>query len=270
MPTTVDGVISFSPEIVGVNESYDPAWYAQLGALEADNFWFVARNRLVKWLAKSFLPRNCHYLELGCGTGYVLQMLRNAFPKWRISASEAQTDGIIFAKNRVGYDVAYFQMDACFIPFRNEFDVIGAFDVIEHIPDDVGAIKQVYAALKPGGYCMLSVPQHMFLWSGYDEVGCHFRRYSVGELERKLKSVGFSVIISTSFNSLLLPLMVISRALKKGKTSEEVDVLDELRLSPVLNVVLSAILWIEFILMQLGVRFPFGGSRVVIAQKPVL
>lgn len=261
------GVMQFAPHISGASEGYDPVWYEELAGLEAKNFWFVARNRLIRWLAERHLPAKGSYLEVGCGTGFVLQMLHKTFSEWQVYATEVQPEGIEFAQKRVPSDVTFFQMDACNIPFRDEFDVIGAFDVIEHIPDDVTAIAQIYSALRPGGYFMLSVPQHMFLWSKYDEAGCHFRRYSSSEIESKLKASGFNILVSTSFNSLLLPLMMLSRALKKEDSSGHVDVLEELRLSSSVNNGLSVILGIEFQMIRLGIKFPVGGSRIVFAQK---
>lgn len=263
----IKGVPIFAPHISGVSEGYDPAWYEELASLEAGNFWFVGRNRLIQWLIEKYLPAKGSYLELGCGTGFVLQMLQQSLPGWSIAATEAQPEGIEFARRRVPESVSFYQMDACAIPFRNEFDAVGAFDVIEHIRDDVAAIAQVHSALKLDGLFVLSVPQHMFLWSKYDEVGCHFRRYSAPELEGKLEAAGFKILVSTSFNSLLLPLMMLSRALKKEDANGKVDVLAELRLSPLTNRLLSIVLNVEFFLIRLGLRFSMGGSRIVVAQK---
>lgn len=267
MPPQLNGVKLLAPHILGVTESYDPAWYDELAALEAGNFWFVARNRLIRWLAQRYISRTGKYLEVGCGTGFVLQMLHSTFPRWKISATEVHLEGIEFARKRVPEGVTFFQMDACAIPFSSEFDVIGAFDVIEHIRDDTTAIGQIHSALKPGGIFFLSVPQHMFLWSKYDQVGGHFRRYSVSELEDKLKIHGFTVIASTSFNSFLLPLMMLSRYLKKRETDAGMDFLEDLRISPSTNFWLSTILKVEFQLVRLGLRFPWGGSRIVVARK---
>lgn len=270
-PEHSGNLVLFAPHISGAGESYDPGWYEELASLESSNFWFVARNHLIRWLASRYFPLNGKYLEVGCGTGYVLQMLHKSFPGWTMFASEAQPEGIEFAKKRVPGEVTFFQMDACAIPFRNEFDVIGAFDVLEHIRDDVTAINQIHAALKPGGYFILSVPQHIFLWSKYDEAGCHFRRYSAHDLENKLQAADFLLLESTSFNSLLLPLMVLSRYsrfLKKGSDADPVDVLQELRLSSPLNYLLSSVLKLEFQLTKLGIRWPVGGSRIIVAKKP--
>ncbi len=74
------------------------------------------------------------------------------------------------------------QFDACAIPYKAEFDVIGAFDVIEHIEEDTAALTQMYQALKPGGGLLITVPQHRFLWSAVDEMSYHKRRYHRNEL----------------------------------------------------------------------------------------
>jgi len=265
-PVLINGVYFFAPEISGVTESYDPTWYAELATLEENNFWFGARNKLISWLAKKFCPLEAKYLEVGCGTGFVLRMLEKKFPLWSIFATEAQPEGITFSQKRASRDAIFFQMNICAIPFRNEFDVIGAFDVIEHVRDDINAMEQIYAALKPGGTFILSVPQHMFLWSKFDESGCHFRRYSKKELENKLKPIGFDILSSMSFNSLLLPLMILVRYMNDRK--KKVDVLDECRISPRINFILSVVLKLEFRLIRLGLNFPVGGSRLIIAKKP--
>lgn len=270
VPESSGDITLFAPDIIGAGESYDPAWYEELATLESGNFWFVARNRLIQWLAKQYCNMHGKYLEIGCGTGFVLQMLEKTFPDWEIYATEAQTDGIGFARKRATNKATFFQLDACAIPFRNEFDVIGAFDVIEHIRDDVKAINQIYAALNPAGYFVLCVPQHMFLWSRFDEVGCHFRRYSSGELVTKLQSAGFHIVVSTSFNTLLLPLLAISRFFKRRNYGMDLDVLDELRMSNIANYILSSVLYVEFLLVRLGIRWPVGGSRIVVAQKTAI
>ncbi len=264
---TRDQVVFFEPDVSGATESYDPAWYRELADLEADNFWFRARNHLLSLLARRYFPSSGKYLEIGCGTGFVLQMLQRQLTTWQISATEFQPEGIQFAQERVSSDVAFYQMNACSIPFENEFDAIGAFDVIEHIRDDNSALENVYRALKDGGIFILSVPQHMALWSKYDEIGCHFRRYSNKELVKKLRSAGFTIKESISFNFVLLPLMMLSRFFSNKKEVEDFDVLEEFRLPKILNSMFFQMLRLEAVLIRLGVRSPVGGSRVVVAQK---
>jgi SAM-dependent methyltransferase len=264
-PLQRNGRVHFAPEISGANESYDPAWYPELASLEAGNFWFRARNRAFSWIAHRYLPQTANYLEIGCGTGYVLQMFRREFPGWKLTATEAHAEGLDFAANRVEGPVTFYQVDARAIPFREEFDVVGAFDVIEHIKEDEAVLAEIHAALKPRGYVFLSVPQHMFLWSQYDELGHHFRRYSKVELDEKVRRAGFTVVDSTSFNSLLLPVMLASRWIRNEK--EKTDVLDELRLGRTLNRMLEGVLGVERAALRAGVRWPVGGSRIVLAQR---
>lgn len=266
-PKIVGDIPCFAPALSDKGQSYDPAWYAELADLEDGNFWFVARNRLLLQLISSFLPDQGKYLEIGCGTGYVLSAIRRHKPDWRIAATEVEKEGLVFAQDRVDRSVEFCQMDACDIPYRNEFDMAGAFDVIEHINDEESALRELYQALKPGGFLVLSVPQHMFLWSKFDEIGCHFRRYEVGELEKKLEVLGFEIQRSTSFNALLLPLMILSRALNRHKDQDDVDVLDELRISPFLNKILSVVMLAENYLINIGIDLPLGGSRMIVARK---
>jgi len=266
-PEQYGTIPSFAPRMTGVKAGYDPSWYEELVRLEADNFWFAARNRLIAFLARRYAPSCAKYMEIGCGTGFVLHMLRKSFPEWDMTATETQVDGLTFAQQRVPGDLLFLQMDACAIPFREEFDVIGAFDVLEHISDDEAAMAQIHMALKNGGILLASVPQHRFLWSKYDAAACHHRRYGAKEFERTLQKIGFIIMDSSSFNALLLPMMLLSRCLKNLQQLENIDVLAELRLSSWLNKLLAAVLHMEFRLIQLGVRFPFGGSKIVVARK---
>jgi SAM-dependent methyltransferase len=153
------------------------------------------------------------------------------------------------------------QMDARNIPFENEFDVIGAFDVLEHIKEDKKVLAQVYSALKPEGLMLLTVPQHAWLWSPIDEYACHERRYAAPDLHQKIEAAGFRVIRSTSFVPTLLPVMMISRFLQKF------DATSELKISPWLNSLFSRILAAELALIKRGFNFPVGGSRLVVARK---
>jgi len=113
---------------------------------------------------------------------------------------------------------------------------------------------------------LLTVPQHEFLWSQVDEHAFHVRRYHAGEQRTKLERTGFRILTMTSFVSLLLPPMFVSR-LARRKSRQDFDVLAELRLSPAANFALKSMLDLEWGLIRAGIRFPFGGSLLVMAQK---
>ncbi len=136
-------------------------------------------------------------------------------PELNLQGSEVSLKGLRFAEKRLSRS-KLFQMDARQIPFEDEFDVIGAFDVLEHIKEDTIALSAMYQATSKGGGVLLTVPQHPWLWSQADDYAHHVRRYQAKELKAKVENVGFQVIKIASFVSLLLPLMVLSRLQQKN------------------------------------------------------
>lgn len=266
VPQTEAGFIVFAPQLAAHNESYSEAFFKELADLETGHFWFEARNRLVAWMARRHFPQARNILEIGCGTGFVLSSLHQTFPQAQLYASDLLVEGLKFASARVpGADL--FQMDARSIPFENAFDVIGAFDVIEHIDEDEVVLRQMFDALKPGGGIMLSVPQHPFLWSVVDDLSYHKRRYTRAELIQKVTAAGFEVVKVTSFVSLLLPVMLLNRR-KKNDPEAELDLFAEFKLSPLLNKFLATIMRLEMQLIRWGISFPLGGSLLVVARRP--
>jgi len=264
-PKLVDGFRCFAPDLAAGNRDYDPKHFEVLMNFEEGSFWFSARNRLILWALSRFFPDTRSLMEIGVGTGFVMRGVRDALPGARLSASDAYVEGLRFAGQRLGDSVNLLQMDARRIPFRGEFDVIGLFDVLEHIEDDRAVLKELGKALKPGGGLILTVPQHMFLWGPFDEAGFHKRRYGTRELEEKARAAGFEVIFKTSFISLLLPLLYLSRL--RSRRAGKYELADE-QVHPLIDKVLRALLAIEFRLIQCGVRWPAGGSQLLVARLP--
>lgn len=265
-PPRIGGYPAFAPELARGASGYDPAQFAELARLEAGNFWFRARNRLLAWALRRYFPGARSFLEVGCGTGFVLAGIASAFPELQLAASEAAADGLAHAAARVPA-ASLMQMDARRIPFRDEFDVVGAFDVIEHIEDDRAVLAGLRAAAAPAGGLLLTVPQHPYLWSEFDARAGHVRRYRAAELRGKLLEAGFEIVRMTSFVTLLLPLMLASR-LAQRRPRRDYDPLAELRIAPWLNWTLEQALDFERLFMRAGVNFPVGGSLLVVARRP--
>lgn len=264
-PVVVDGFEAYAPELAREGGGFKESHFAELASLEEGHFWFEARNELIAWAIEKYCPARDNFLEIGCGTGFVLAGMAKRFAFGRMLGSEIFSQGLHFAAQRV-QQAAFIQMDARKIPFREEFDVIGAFDVLEHIQEDEAVLQQIRQALKPRGMLLLTVPQHDWLWSPSDDYACHVRRYSSRDCHAKLRAAGFHIVRSTSFVSLLLPLMMMSR-LKKRKQGGEFDAADEFKLSPGLNAMLYRVMKGEASLIRAGVDFAAGGSRFVIAQR---
>ncbi len=266
-PTWIDGFPAFAPELATENSGFREDYFRELAALEADNFWFRARNRLIIWAMQTYRPDCERFLEVGCGTGFVLSGIRTAFPSAELAGSEISSTGLAFAAERVP-SAAFYQMDARAIPFRDHFDAIGAFDVLEHIDDDTRVIAEVARALRPGGTFLLSVPQHPSLWSAQDDHAFHVRRYTAAGLRRKVEAAGFEIVRMTSFVSLLLPMMFASRMSRRAVSAEaEVDAMGDLRQPRAVNVALEAVMTVERALIRHGWSFPAGGSLLLVARK---
>lgn len=253
----------YVPEVGG----FDPSAFENLCQMEATNFWFTSRNHLILWVLSKVYPPSpdSSFLEVGCGTGFVLSAIVGGGNFSKVYGTDLFHDGLVYAKNRVPGAVL-FQSDVSTIPFCSAFNVVGAFDVLEHIDDDTMALRQINGVLTDDGWLVLTVPQHSWLWSVTDIIAKHVRRYDIGEIECKLQATGFTVCYSTSFVSLLLPLMVLSRrTTSSASQTTKSDV--GLNLPIALNMLLRAIMSFELWLISHGVRFTYGGSRVVLARK---
>jgi ubiquinone/menaquinone biosynthesis C-methylase UbiE len=259
----VSGFQCFAPELALENTDYDPKHFRTLVTLEDNSFWFQARNRIILWSLSRFFQGARSLLEIGVGTGFVMRELRRALPEASLWASDIHVQGLQFAAERLAHSVDLLQVDARHIPFRSEFDIVCLFDVLEHIQDDEAVLKEARLALKPGGGLLLTVPQHMFLWGPFDEAGFHKRRYGISELERKVRSAGLDVVLKTSFVSFLLPAMYASRL--RSRWRGEYDLTEE-QVHPAVARVFQTLLSAEFRLIQAGVRFPMGGSQLLIAR----
>lgn len=262
-PAIVDGVPYFTEG--AADAGFNPEFFPRLAELEAANFWFQSRNSLILWALRTCFPDARNLLEIGCGTGYVLSGIREARPELVLCGSENDPTGLSLAARRVT-GVTWIRMDVRHIPFAEEFDVIGAFDVLEHVDQDEEALLQMFQACKPGGGIIVTVPQHRFMWSRMDVCACHKRRYVKRELTKKIERAGFAVCRATSFVSLLLPLMLLSRVLKRGD-SLRFDPFAELRIAPPLNRVFGKIQRAERMLIERGLSLPFGGSLLICARR---
>lgn len=260
------GVPCYAPELARRSSGFNPEHFAGLAKLEEGHFWFRARNELIVYVLRRFFPRARNMLEIGCGTGFVLRGITRAMPNLRASGSEIFLEGLGFAGQRLPA-AELFQMDARRIPYESEFDLIGAFDVIEHIEEDEQVLREIHRALKPAAGAIFTVPQHPSLWSSQDERACHVRRYRRGELDDKLRANGFTIVFSTSFVSLLLPLLAISRRKRGGPAADAAGFGSEFTPGAVVNVALYHVLRFESLLISGGLRFPVGGTRLVAAVK---
>lgn len=254
-------------ELADTISGFDPAAFERLAKVEATHFWFAARNELIVGLAAKYFVKARRYLEIGCGTGAVLQALERCRSWDRVVGSDLHPRGLAYARARLPQSVELAQLDAREIPAEAAFDLVGAYDIIEHVAEDEAVLRSMHRAIAPGGGVLIAVPQHPALWSRVDEIGHHQRRYRRGELEHKLERNGFAIMFSSSYTSLLLPLMTLSRLKARyWPVRNDADLFNELEVGPRANRVMISLLRSEIRLTLAGMRWPFGGSRIIAAR----
>jgi SAM-dependent methyltransferase len=265
---TIDGFRCYAPALALGNEDYPVDLYDRLYRLEEKHFWFRARNRIILRIFRRHLARQSRprVLEIGCGTGYVLQGLA-AENRYELTGLEAHIAGLRHARSRLP-SVEFVQADARNLPYESAFDAVGAFDVIEHIVEDDAVLASVCLALKPGGIFIVTVPQHMWLWSPTDAQALHKRRYTRRQLSAKLLTAGFDILRCSSFVTMLLPVLYASRLAKRrhSMADSETDGY-ELEMSRVANTLCSAAMRVDEALIGMGLSLPVGGSLLAVARK---
>jgi SAM-dependent methyltransferase len=211
------------------------------------HFWFEARGGIIADAYERHGDRRGTFVDLGCGTGYVADVLRSRFPELRAVGCDplhgaAGTPSVRGSLPRS--------------PFRSGVaDAVGLFDVLEHLDDDVAALDEVRRLLRPHGTVLLTVPQHRWLWGRRDVAAGHRRRYTRRSLREALAAAGFRPLELTSFMTVLLPLVAAARGVETDRVPR-----------PALNRVLGRVAAIDRYAIRRGLTLPFGGSLLAVAR----
>jgi SAM-dependent methyltransferase len=254
--------------------TYSAAHFAPLFAAEDRHFWFQSRNRCIlaalKRVKASSNVRSI--LEVGCGTGVVLAALQRMFPESHITGMDLFEDGLALARRRFGGTL--IQGDVLTQRFDARLDMLGAFDVIEHLDDDQGVLERFRDQLVPGGHVIITVPAYPSLWSYFDEIAHHRRRYSPDEVRRKLLNAGFVNVYVTPFMTALFPVMwlkrrIFGRQLSGAPPHEQQTAAErDLRVPMLINLLMDVLLWPDAQLISHRRRLPFGTSLLAVAETP--
>lgn len=262
------------------HDSYDPHYFEPLYQIEERHFWFRSRNKVIGELVKQLVSEydsNYAVLEVGCGTGYVLQELNAICQHGSVIGTDLFVEGLEYARRRS--DALLVQSDLNQSPFGIRFDLIGLFDVIEHIPDDIAVLETLHNMLSDDqrSRLFITVPAHPTLWSYFDVASHHCRRYTVEELQGKLQDSGYEVEYISEYQMCIYPLVWLGRRLsaffsqfsKDYDSSEKSDRLakNELKILPLVNELLAIVLGFEAILIRKRLKLPVGTSLLAIARK---
>jgi len=197
--------------------------YQQMAELDDRHWWYRARRKIIAELIRreAQLPKNAQILEIGCGTGHNLAMLGGF---GHVDGLELDDEARALSEERLGRKVMRSPLpDLEGVPDRH-YDLVGAFDVIEHVDDDRAALASIATKLKPGGTFLMTVPAHQWMWTAHDTVNHHKRRYSKRNLKQLIETSPLKLDRLGYFNSLLFPLAVAERTASKLRGKDDADV----------------------------------------------
>jgi SAM-dependent methyltransferase len=241
----------------------DRDYELQTHRAEDRHWWYRGRrNVLEKVIARLPLPPSARILDAGCGSG------RNMVELARfgtVTGIELSDTSVAIARQRdVGEVIAGSVLD---MPFATDsFDFAVSLDVIEHLEDDLGALRELRRTVAPGGSLLVTVPAYQWLWSGHDEINHHHRRYTRSSLQKVAEEAGWQQARTTYFNSLLLPVAILLRVLERVNTKTTESSLDLWVPPSALNWLLERPLTLEAAMIEHGGRIPAGLSLLAVLR----
>jgi SAM-dependent methyltransferase len=236
--------------------------------LDEQHWWYRGRRQIIRAeLDQLPLPGNARILDAGCGSGRTLEELLDY---GTVAGLELNPDAAEVARGRGCGEVQVGRLEE--LPWSSDsFDLITCLDVIEHVPDDRAALRELRRVSKPGGWLLATVPAYQALWSYHDVANHHYRRYQRATLRAAVSDAGWRVARMTSFNTLLFPpaavVRLAQRRLRRNGASEEEQRFD-LQLGPAwLNGMLERPLRAEASWLRKGRTLPAGLSLLAVLQN---
>ena len=240
-------------------------------ALEDDHWWYRGRRRIIRAeLDRLPIPSPAEVLDAGCGSGRTLVELADY---GAVHGLELDPDVAAVARDRSLGEIVQGRIEE--LPWADEtFDLITCLDVIEHTPDDRETLAELLRVCRPGGFLLVTVPAHQFLWSAHDVFNHHYRRYSRRLLQESALRAGWNVGRISAFNSLLFAPAAVVRLARRGAATDGDSAGgrgagDDLYIGPVwLNDTLEAPLRLEAGWLRRGHTLPLGLSLLAVLRKP--
>jgi SAM-dependent methyltransferase len=230
--------------------------------LEEDrrHWWFRGRLAVLRTVLRGVVPaRPARLLELGCGSGNVLEMLAEFG-----EAVGMEADPVLLAAARAaGLDARRGTLPGDLVVPDGWADVVLLLDVLEHLDDEAGALGTAHRALASGGALVVTAPAYAWLWSGHDVALHHRRRYTARRLRQVVAKAGFRVGRVTYFNTLLFPPLAVLRVASRLRGRDRHDLQPR---GAALSSILERCFALERHLVP-RVRLPYGGSLLLVARR---
>jgi SAM-dependent methyltransferase len=241
----------------------DAGYFAVMADHAADHWWYRSRRSLMALLLDGAVPAGGTALDVGCGTGETMALLRR-LGATTVAGTDLSDDALAHARRRGGTATAMAAL-AEQLPFADACaDVLVSTDVLEHLDDDRRAVREYGRVLKPGGRLLVTVPAYGWLWSAADDRAGHRRRYARHQLAAVVAAEGFTVDRATHFFSFLVPPAVVIRKTPLGRLTADTD--EDASGGPLVGRVLSGLAAAERRVLRRH-RIPIGLSMVVLATR---
>ena len=191
----------------------EPDTYQLMRQVEDEHWWFVARRNIIGALLDRLnLPAHAEILEVGCGTGGNIALLKRF---GAVACVELDNTAAQMARDRNLAPVLYGKLPDELPEFSRQFDLVTLFDVIEHVKEDGASLRALSSMLNSGGRIVITVPAFNFLWSQHDDENHHQRRYRRRDLVGLARQCGLSLDYISYFNFWLFPSVAGVRLIRK-------------------------------------------------------
>jgi len=237
------------------------AVYEWMSVAEEGMWWYRSVHANILYaLRRCETDADAPVLDAGCGTGGLLSKLAEAYPGRALYGLDADEGAARVARTKSPADIVVGSVNE--LPYADEsFGAICSVDVIYHkLVDPAVALKEAMRCLKPGGIIILNLPAYQWLYSFHDRDDHGVRRFTRSGARKLLQEAGFSEAYGTYWNTFLFPLMVLQRKLAKEDTTEY---------PAFLNAAFKFVTDVERVPLRAGVRYPFGGSVLIVGRKPL-
>ena len=252
-----DDLTEFHEETAGENHFIDKA--SRQHALDQIQNYVKGKNAII--------------LEIGCSSGFMLDAMQKLFSKHIIIGSDVVRTPLIKLSQKIhGIPLLRFDLVDCPLP-DNSVDVVVMLNVLEHIENDLGALRQVKRILKHGGIAIIEVPAGPNLYDIYDKLLMHYRRYSIACLQKKVKTAGFDIKKKSHLGFFIYPGFWFvkqrnKRLLEKSVIAQQQQVEKNIR-DTGNNKILDGLMQLE-LLFGKKITYPIGVRCLMTCKKPVL
>ncbi len=240
----------------------DRDYELQTHRAEDRHWWYRGRRQVLERVIDSLrLPARARILDAGCGSGRnMVELARHG----TVTGVELSPTSVALARERSAGEVS--EGSILSMPFDSaSFDLAVSLDVIEHLKDDLSALRELRRVVAPGGALLVTVPAYRWLWSGHDEINHHHRRYTRGTLQQVAERAGWETVRTTYFNSLLLPVAILLRVLDRFSSAATTESSLDLWIPPApVNWLLERPLRLEAAVIGRGGRIPAGLSLMTL------